>query len=333
MASTTWTKLAASSSLRRSSQTLCVIGKTAYIYGGELRPREPVDSDVYQFTLSQDQIDQGGSVSRISPTSSPQPRVGSASTAFNGRLYVFSGRGGIAMAPIEENGSWWSFDPKDQAWHTIVPKNSQSPFPTGRSYHALANDGDDKIYLHSGCPEKGRLADLWVFTVTHREWQELPSAPAPARGGASIAFTNGKLWRMNGFDGTKEQGGKLDVFDPTANSWSSIAFPANGREGPAPRSVSCLLPLTVRGRKCLLTMLGESDPSNLGHQGAGKMLGDIWLFDISSQAWREVLVQGPDKPSPRGWFAADVLDESNILIQGGLSASNDRLDDLWLLQL
>jgi len=259
--------------------------------------------------------------------------VGSASTALNGELYIFSGRGGTAMAPIEEKGLLWSFDPQNQLWHTIVPKNPQSPFPAGRSYHALANDGEDKIYLHAGCPEMGRLADLWVFSVSQQQWRELPSAPAPARGGPSIAFAQGKLWRMNGFDGTKEQGGILDVFDPVDSSWSSIAFTADGREGPAPRSVSCLLPLNIRGNQGLLTMFGEYDPSNLGHQGAGKMLGDTWIFDISSQTWREIVFQSLDRPSPRGWFATDVVDGTRILIQGGLSASNDRLDDLWLLEL
>lgn len=262
----------------------------------------------------------------------PQPRVGSASTALKGKVYVFSGRGGTAMTPIEEQGAFWSFDPTTQTWSEVTPRDTQSPFPPGRSYHALANDGNDTIYLQAGCLEKDRLSDLWSFSVSQRQWQQLAAAPDPARGGTSITFARGKLWRMNGFDGTKEQGGTLDVFDPKDGDWTTIPFAADDREGPVPRSVCCLLALRICGRDSLLTMFGESDPSNLGHQGAGRMLGDIWVFDIESGHWQKVLPQDGDKPLPRGWFAADVVDDSRVLIQGGLSTSNERLDDVWLLE-
>lgn len=43
-----WTRLLADDALPRSSQTLSVVGDSVYIFGGELRPREPVDSLVYQ---------------------------------------------------------------------------------------------------------------------------------------------------------------------------------------------------------------------------------------------------------------------------------------------
>lgn len=45
-----WNKLLSDASIQRSSQTLSVIGGNAYIYGGELRPREPVDSAVYRIS-------------------------------------------------------------------------------------------------------------------------------------------------------------------------------------------------------------------------------------------------------------------------------------------
>ncbi|KIW34709.1 uncharacterized protein PV07_01468 [Cladophialophora immunda] len=329
----TWKKYVSSSLIRRSSQTLAVIEKTAYIYGGELHPREPVDSGVYACSIVQGSSSPECQVSAATVPQAPQPRVGSASTALKGKVYVFSGRGGTAMAPIEEHGAFWSFDPTTQSWSEITPRDPQSPFPPGRSYHALANDGNDMIYLHAGCPEKDRLSDLWSFSVSQRKWHQHAAAPDPARGGTSIAFARGKLWRMNGFDGAKEQGGTLDVFDPGNVHWNTISFAADGREGPGPRSVCCLLALKIGGRDSLLTMFGESDPSNLGHQGAGKMLGDIWVFDIESGHWQEVrFPDGEDKPMPRGWFAADVVADSSVIIQGGLSASNERLDDVWLLE-
>ncbi len=143
---------------------------------------------------------------------------------------------------------------------------------------------------------------------------------------------------MNGFDGKKEQGGALDIFDVATNTWETIEYQADGSLGPGPRSVSCLVALDISGRPSLVTMFGECDPSSLGHQGAGKMLADVWVLDIVSGMWREVRVEdGDNKPAARGWFAADVYHDNDdpsqwgIVVQGGLAESNSRLDDVWLL--
>lgn len=239
------------------------------------------------------------------------------------------------MAPIEEAGSLWIFDPATdtEQWSQLKPSDPHAQYPAGRSYHAVTNNGKDTIFIHAGCPEKGRLRDLWAFNIFTRAWTELPQAPGPERGGPSIAYHGGKIYRMNGFDGKTEQGGALDVFDLAANTWSTISFAADGTNSPAARSVSSLLSLRVGGKPSLVTMFGEHDPSSLGHQGAGKMLPDVWAFDIESKTWSKVELDG-EVPPPRGWFDADVADgsPSGIIVHGGLAESNERLGDAWLLE-
>lgn len=44
----TWRKLADTARLQRSSHSMSVIGSQAWIFGGELQPRQPVDN---QFDL------------------------------------------------------------------------------------------------------------------------------------------------------------------------------------------------------------------------------------------------------------------------------------------
>ena len=199
-----------------------------YIFGGELRPREPRDNDVHAVSLgSKLRVDKaripkydhdtkphdhnlGKAITSEPATSqSPSPRVGTAACTLNGKIYIFSGRGGVAMAPIDEHGALWEFDPAAASWSLILPSDvSHKAFPVARSYHCMASDGKDTLYLHAGCPEKGRLLDLWAFSLSRRDWTELAPAFDPPRGGASIAFTDGKLYRMNGFDGNTEQGGR-----------------------------------------------------------------------------------------------------------------------------
>ncbi|RAH69775.1 Kelch repeat protein [Aspergillus aculeatinus CBS 121060] len=343
MVRATWTQLLSdtATSIQRSSQTLTILGDHAYIYGGELRPREPVDSTVYRLAVSPT------SPTIPTPTSTahphPQPRVGTASTALANKLYIFSGRGGAAMAPLEEHGALWVFDSTDSVWTQLTPSDPAAPFPVGRSYHALTTNGTDTIYLHAGCPAAGRLRDLWAFDLPTRRWRECAPAPGPARGGASIAYADGKVYRMNGFDGTREQGGAVDVYDPVADVWSTVGFVADGVVGPAARSVGCLLAARAElGRWVLVTLFGECDPSSLGHQGAGVMLGDVWVFDLEAGKW--VLVQGEGegegdghRPVARGWFAADVLEGGgsgvSVVVHGGLAESNERSGDVWRLDL
>jgi N-acetylneuraminic acid mutarotase len=266
-------------------------------------------------------------------STSPQPRVGSATTTtLDGKIYLFSGRGGVDMAPLEDDGVLWVLDPLKKGWKQLVPDGGpDAPKPAGRSYHAMAGDGRDTLYVHAGCPAKGRLGDLWSFDVKAGSWKRLADAPGPARGGTSLAYSQGRLWRMNGFDGKVELGGTIDVYDIATDRWETITYDADGKTGPTARSVCALLALDVNGKPSLVTLFGESDPSNLGHAGAGNMLGDVWLFDIHSKQWRAVETEGM-VPPPRGWFDADVLEgRTAILVTGGLKATNERLDDAWIL--
>ena len=153
----------------------------------------------------------------------------------------------------------------------------------------MTNDKNDTLYIHAGCPEKGRLADLWCFNTSTSEWKQLASAPGPPRGGTSITFAEGKLYRMNGFDGAKEVGGALDIYDPASDSWGTKDFNPDGKAGPGARSVAVLIPIKRHDGVYLVTMFGESDPSSLGHQGAGKMLSDVWAYSLQTEKWLPVV--------------------------------------------
>lgn len=268
-------------------------------------------------------------------SASPSSRVGTASATLDGKIYLYSGRGGEAMAPVEEHGAVWVLDPSTLQWTSLSPSDSSAPFPPARSYHCSTSNNDDKIFVHAGCPESGRLADLWSFQPSSRTWTQLADAPSPPRGGTSIAFHNGLLYRMNGFDGKSEQGGSLDIYDQASNTWSTQKYTADGVSGPSPRSVAAVLVVVADEKPLVVTLFGETDPSSLGHQGAGKMLGDVWAYDIAANTWSEVdtkITNTTHRPAPRGWFDADVVGQSAILVSGGLAEENNRLYDAWLLQ-
>ena len=327
MAKAQWKCFVEHDDLQRSSHVVSVIGHTAYIFGGELVPREPRDNKIFSVNLGES----GQALNATESTTAPSPRVGAASTPLHGRIYVFSGRGGTAMAPVDEAGSIWEYDPSATSWSLIRPPHSSAAYPPARSYHCMTTDGQNSLFLHAGCPESGRLSDLWRFDIQEKKWNQLADAPGPQRGGTSICYVEGRLYRMNGFDGKTEQGGNIDIYDIDADSWSTKSFPADGASGPEARSVGTLLPVKVRGKQMLVTLFGEHDPSSLGHAGAGNMLGNWWLYDIAEDKWTKGENGSGVAPAPRGWFDADVMEESKVMVAGGLSETNERLKDVWVL--
>lgn len=323
-----WHQVAADDSIRRSSQIISSTGQDVILFGGEIQPRQPVDNKLYRIPLNGLNSKQS-EINVTDVSSAPSPRVGSGSTTLNGFTYLFSGRGGQAMAPIEENGALHVLDLQTAQWSLLKPSSGTGPCPEARSYHTMTSDNKSTIYLHAGCPEKGRLADLWAFDINQSTWRKLSDAPGPQRGGTSIAYYDAKLYRMNGFDGKNEQGFALDFYDISTDKWSTITWDVDN--GPSPRSVSALLAVKINGKDSLLTMFGEADPSSLGHQGAGKMLDDVWAYDLAAGKWLKVNTEG-DKPQPRGWFAADWLREKKqVVVQGGLAEDNTRIGDMWTL--
>ncbi|KAK6358183.1 hypothetical protein TWF730_007536 [Orbilia blumenaviensis] len=333
----TWSKLAESDRLKRSSQSLAVVGQQVYIYGGEVTARVPVDSAL-------DLISLDGSTATAStlPNASPSPipRVGSTVAVLDGTLYLFSGRGGLAMTPLEENGGVWKYNPSS-GWEFLLPNDPTTPFPLGRSYHAAtASAADGLIYIHAGCPESGRLSDFWSYNPKGNIWTKLPDAPGVSRGGTSICCFEDlqsrtiNVARMNGYSGTEEIGGIVDVYTPRTHDWERVVFKPDGIEGPGPRSVGTLLTVRIEGRQYLLTMFGEGRPSPLGHAGAGRMWDDAWIFDIEEKSWQKVEWETVG-PAPRGWFDADVVEvegKDGVILHGGLGEDNERLGDVWLLK-
>lgn len=137
-----------------------------------------------------------------------------------------------------------------------------------------------------------------------------------------------------------EQGGAVDVYNIKDGKWSTVKYKPDGVEGPESRSVAALVPIkTNSDSELLVTMFGEGSPSNLGHDGAGRMFSDVWAFIVSSEEWQRVefLDQDP-APAPRSWFDADIwttgdANGERVIVHGGLHDSNQRLDEVWILQI
>ncbi|CCX15236.1 kelch repeat protein-like protein [Pyronema domesticum] len=305
--------------LPRSSHALALHGNTLIAFAGEEVSRQPVAPDAHFIDITNPELSHTSRTFAASPAS----RVGAAYASNNGTLYIHGGRGGFQMTCLPEAGTVHVLNLATNTWASV---HATGDHPEERSYHCATADDEGRVYLHAGCAQEAgkRLKDLWRWD--QGTWEKLEDAPGAPRGGTSICAAWGKVYRMGGFDGKSEVGGGVDVFDATEGTWTT----PEQKDAPRATSVACLLPVEAKGKRYLVSVMGEGEPSDKGHEGAGRFHGDVWAYDVEENTWSEVQVKG-EKPERRGWFAA-VGDGEKVYVHGGLGENNERLGDAWVLE-
>ena len=161
-----WSLLSRSSSIVRSSHCVAVTKSGVLVtYGGELTPRVPVDNEqnvqngalkgsVHTLDLQKKQSDHLNGWETASPAVAthsgflPDARVGATTVFEDGGLYLWGGRGGINMAPLQgdQTGIFRGkicFDggaslTRNISWEFLPASNpSEAPVPT--SYHSVVS--------------------------------------------------------------------------------------------------------------------------------------------------------------------------------------------------
>ncbi|GAA5996654.1 uncharacterized protein JCM10292_003115 [Rhodotorula paludigena] len=339
-----WLPLATQEGLQRSSHALSVSAGKAFVFGGELKPRTPVDAAVTELDLRDES---SRTLAAHATTEWPSGRVGATFVSAKGKVYLWGGRGGKDMGTFAGETGIWAFDPSTASW-AQHETNGEQPEP--RSFHTMAACGDN-LYLHAGCPASGRLAQLHSLDLTNWTWTRLPDAPEPARGGTVLTAlpactaSTPLLARYGGFAGY-EVGG-LDIYDVEAQKWSTIDEQVEGGgEGPGKRSVQSFVgtdgALEYKDKVVVaLLSMGEREaaPKELGHDGAGFFHSDAWALLATKDAaptfsWLrlESSARSKGQPEPRGWLASTLVAGSQVIIHGGLNAKNERLADAWTLE-
>ncbi|GAB4859323.1 hypothetical protein Ancab_010785 [Ancistrocladus abbreviatus] len=298
----------------RSSHAIAIVGQKVYAFGGEFVPRVPVDNNLYVFDLKEQSWSVAAATGDI-----PPPRVGVTMAAVNDTIYVFGGRD----ATHKELNELYSFDTSTDTWTLL---SSGISGPPHRSYHSMAAD-HCHLYIFGGCGVEGRLNDLWAYDVEGQKWIQFPAAGenCKGRGGTGLTVSQDKVWVVYGFAGKEMD--DVHCFDLVNKKWAEVETIG---ENPTARSVFS----TTSIGKYIFVCGGEVDPSDLGHSGAGKFSAEVYALDTETLVWKKLLdnLSSGDHPGPRGWcaFAGCELDgQPGLLVYGGNSPSNDRLDDIF----
>ncbi|KAL0942502.1 kelch domain-containing protein [Colletotrichum truncatum] len=306
--------------LARSSHTINVVNGSAYVFGGEINPREPVDNDVHiirlpynsagadyykiksvppkQYTppavpepfkkeavetTEQPTVEEKAEqkeqllddVSLASPSAGPAdeeslneeenaevtvkdkgkglaapdvpvpgdvpaPRVGHASAVIGSRIFVFGGRGGADMTPLEEAGRVWVFDTRTNTWTYLdpvppAPGVTILPMPSARSYHSAAATDRPRDFA----PKRTRRAQSWkAWAVGDSAEVGIPQAPIVGHLAANAVDEEdegyGTFFVHGGCLASGERTNDLWAFDVRSRVWSQLpSAPGPARGGAA----------------------------------------------------------------------------------------------------
>ena len=315
-----------------------------YVCGGENVARTPLE-DAQSIWCASPSEEDGTTwkwrlVNANVTSAAPVKRVGHAQCVVGTSIYMFGGRMGVELGESALN-DLWELDcsqPGNETWKQVAATTSGGDEPPEkRSFHKMATDGVDNIYVFGGCGASGRLADLHKMNLTTKEWTNLGASHLLAgRGGANFLTLSdgGKLAVVAGFKGEETKDGH--IFDLQSGKWDEKTM--EGLDNLRPRSVCVSGNIAVDGKQTMgIIFGGEVNPSDKGHEGAGAFENDVVLLDGDSGSMVEVVKSSTDAatewPQARGWADGCSGKGGEFYLFGGLAGDDAnplRLGDFWV---
>lgn len=179
-----WNLLSSDPSKARSSHSAAVTHDGLLIlYGGELKPRTPVDDPgaIHTYDLRDalrgakhidgvKWMDSKAALGKGAGAGFPEPRVGAASVydPSTQAMYVWGGRGGVDMAPLpEEQAGLWkcTFGAGEVQWMRMEGSGEQ---PVPRSYHSMVISNVSPASFSSGFLSKQYIRKQYTFMQVAR---------------------------------------------------------------------------------------------------------------------------------------------------------------------
>ncbi|KAI0635628.1 hypothetical protein C8Q77DRAFT_582207 [Trametes polyzona] len=276
------------------------------------------------------------------------PRWGQAAALVNDVLFVHGGRTdqfnayGYSSAPVNNDILLLplnaTFDLSSPPWQYVSGcSNCSSSQGPAVAWHTLSAFNTTNLLLFGGDagpngpianPEEADSAALLnvadraspVWNLETRSWANEPLR----RIYHSASSAGGKIWLIGGekTDGSKNAFSDHYVYDPSGPAFTQL--PSTNGPPDILGHASIVLP------DQRLLVFGGYSPS----QGALIPFSTVWSLDTkqSTLTWSTIPVSTANLPTPRRGFAAAVLDDGKVFIQGGADADMQTvLSDGWVL--
>ena len=239
----------------------------------------------------------------------------------NGKMITFGGH------DLKENnflGDLLLFDIATGTWEnpTSYPEAERSRNgPTCRRAHC-AGVMSNKMIVFGGFSGDECLRDTYALDMTTFQWSTIKSRTPPpcARGGHSSIVFNNSMYIFGGWDTSLRYHNdiwKLECdFEKSIFEWKQVLPTTNiipgGRVGH--RSVLC-------NNKMLV----------FGGYGRDRYWNDVYLFDLITNSWTELIMKSSAKPRPRTYHSMTCIG-NRCLVMGGCDEEGV-IGDLWILDI
>ena len=141
----------------------------------------------------------------------PEERSEVPAAGLNGKIYV---AGGFGVTRI-----LWEYDIRVNRWR------KRAPLPLPLHHTGIASVGG-KLYVIGGYSdhEWKPVGNVFAYDSVRDRWQERATMPT-ARGGLAVGILYGKIHAVGGLDLGGDKARAHEVYDPTADKWTSPRGP------------------------------------------------------------------------------------------------------------
>jgi hypothetical protein len=210
----------------------------------------------------------------------------------------------------------WSFDLQSLTWTELIPDGRG---PNTRYGTAAVLDLRTRTLVNfAGFTAGGRFDDTWRFAIDDLVWTEIsPATGHPGKRCLHAGSYDTRTHRMLIYGGQGSPNGLWDdlwAFDLEANTWTDLT--------PEERPPGRFFPTHIYDEHNHRALIFGGD---VGPELSNK----LWAFDLSANAWSQLMPAG-ELPSPRvGSAGIYVPSEGRMVIFGGSDEGN--LNEVWSL--
>ncbi|CAJ2502866.1 Uu.00g102600.m01.CDS01 [Anthostomella pinea] len=307
--------------LPRSSHTLDIIAGNAYIFGGEVEARKPVDNDMHIIVLPSS----GANADYYAVKAKPSPKTQAPATITEEDETAAQLKDPLTEVPLSSPpppGTSFEEQPSSSTTEKGKGKPLPSDVPSPRIGHASAVIGP-RIFIFGGrtspagsdtLDEGGRV---WVFETKTHTWSYLDPyrtspSPPPRSYFAAVATDKPSDFAIKPLRRT--------------SSWKEWAEGDSAEVGIPQRPITGHI------------AAGATDDEDAGfgtfiiHGGCladGSRTSDVWAFDVRSCTWKEL----PSAPGPARGGAALAIAKSRLYRFGGFDGEKELGGQLDVLEL
>ncbi len=197
----------------------------------------------------------------------------------------------------------WSYDVADDSWTELLPTTGT---PGPRYGFSMTYDSEsDRIVLFGGAGEPGDraleptdfLGDTWIYDPSVNQWTPVDtpvSPPASAFGEMIYDPVNDLSYLWGGLASDSTGLDQMWTFDADTLTWTQVEIPATDLS-PAGK---WMYTMSLDAASHTLVVLGGNQRATTSSESGTSTLvaptGEVWLFDLGSNRWRQAIsVGGP----------------------------------------